>query len=197
MLEYILLTNPWLTVLLWFLLFLSDYTLTLYGARLYQSYGKEYISVRGSYELTPMHQEAIDNQRLPSLRLLLLLAASGVLILVFWYLSVQILDYFWAFLLLAGGVILREVVVHARHIQNIAIYRAARIPGALTGHIDYARWLVLRQSALELWVFAGILLLVFLFSGSLFVAGGALGCALTGLQHSRLSGKAGRMGKPT
>jgi hypothetical protein len=195
MLEYLLVTSPWPTILVWFLLFLSDYSLTLYGARLYESYGKEFVSIGGSYELTPIYQDAIDNQRRHSLRILLLLGASGVLIFAFWYVMVIVLHYSWAFLVLAGGLILRQVVVHVRHLQNIVLYRGARRPGALAGHIDYARWLVLRQSATELWGFAGIWLLAFLLTGSLFMAGGALGCALTAMQHSRWSRRAQRTGR--
>jgi hypothetical protein len=188
--EGMLIQNLWVWLLLWFLSFISDYYLTLYGARLYRAYGREHIVFGGSYELTPFHQEAIDELRPISVRLLALLVVSGIAIGLVWLLSIVVVQATWPFSLLMGGLLLRQAAVHVRHFRNLALYRDAGVPGALAGQIAYARWVVLHQSAVELWGFAGLFLFAYLATGSLFLAGGALSCTVTGWQHYRLSRKA-------
>lgn len=181
---------PWLAILLWIVSFASDYTLTLYGARLHRDHVAEHISYGGSYELTPAHQKAIDSQQRVSMRLAGLVVLAGLMLALVWWLSVRLLGLTWPFALLMGGLLLREVAIHLRHFRNIVIYRDARVPGALAGRIEYARWLVLHQSAVDLWGFAGLFLVTALLTSSVFMAGGALACAMTGAQHYRLSRKA-------
>ena len=179
----------WLALMLWYGSFASDLALTRYGAKLHRAHGQEHISYEGSYELTPALQKVIDGPERLSTRLWLPLALSGIMVAVVWYLSVILLELYWPFSLLMGGLLMRETAVHLRHFRNLAIYRNAGRPGALSGRIEYARWLVLHQSAVDLWGFAGLFLVTCLLTGSAFFLGGALACGLTGLQHQRLSRK--------
>jgi hypothetical protein len=188
--EGLLVQDLWLALFLWFLACFSDYYLTLYGARLYRDQGQGHVVIEGSYELTPAHQKAIDELRPFSLRFVALMALSGLAIGLVWLLSVAILHAAWPFSVLMGGLLLREAAVHLRHVRNLALFRAARLPGALTGQLTYSRWVVLHQSAVELWGFAGLFLFAAVATGSFFMAGGALSCALTGWQHYRLSKRA-------
>ena len=131
--EGMLVQNLWLWLLLWFLAYLSDYYMTLYGARLYKDQGPAHLVIQGSYELTPSHQKAIDALKPYSPRFLGLLALSGLGIGLVWLLSVVVLEAAWPFSLLMGGLLLREAAVHLRHFRNLALFRAARHPGALAG----------------------------------------------------------------
>jgi hypothetical protein len=190
MLEVFLAIYPWLAILLWILSFASDYYLTLYGARLHNAHVQEHISYGGSYELTPAYQQAVDSQQRISMRMAAVVSLIALLTALVWFLSVRLLGLTWPFALLMGGLLLREVAIHLRHFRNIVVYRDARRPGALTGKIEYARWLVFHQSAVDLWGFAGLFLLAALLTGSIFIAGGALACGLSGWQHYRFSRKA-------
>src|SRR5947207_12636171 len=72
--------NLWAGLSVWILLFVSDYTLTLICARLYQKSVREKIVFEGSYELTPYFQRDIDALRAVSPRFVwALLAMSFVL----------------------------------------------------------------------------------------------------------------------
>lgn len=190
MIENLLIHNVWLALALWVFAYVLDYYLTLYAARLYQNGAKEHFGFSGSYELTPYYQKEIDRLRLISPRFLLALALSSVGIWLVWWLAVSFFDLSPFFLLLIGGLISRQLIVLARHVRNIVLFRHARTAGNIQGRVDYTRRVTLRVSAAELLTFAAFFLLIFLISGSIFFVGGTLACTLTGLQHWRLASKA-------
>jgi hypothetical protein len=190
LIEQLLIHNIWLSIALWSAAYLLDYYLTLYGAQLYQSGGKEHFGFGGSYELTPYYQKEIDRLRLISPRFLLMLVLSSLAIGLVWWLAVRLLDLPELFLLLIGGLISRQLVVIARHVRNIVLFRHAQTPGNIQGRVEYTRRVTLRGSATELFTFAIIYLLIFLISGSVFFVGGALACTVTGIQHWSMASKA-------
>lgn len=53
MLENAWVTNIWVSLIIWSALYVSDYCLTIYGARLYHANLKKYVVFEGSYEFTP------------------------------------------------------------------------------------------------------------------------------------------------
>ncbi len=197
MFETFIAEQPVFALLLWALLYVGDYALTIYGANLYQSKLKAHIVFAESYELTPYFQKDINALRLLSPRFIFLLLVSTALLGVIWLLSVFYLGLAWLFSLAAGGIILREVTVYLRHIRNIATARAAGIPGAMQGQVQYARWFSLQISSTELISFAGLFLLFALAWRSWFFLGGFLGCASLGWQHRRAARKARMSQKPT
>ncbi len=181
--EQLLIYGVWFAMALWAGLYISDYYLTIYGARLSQVV-KEHIVLEGSYELTPYYQDDVDRHRLWSARLLLVLVLSSGTILVIWWMSVQWLDWPNIFSLLMGGLILSEAAIHMRHFRNIVLYRyAEKNAESLRGRIEYSRLLVLRLSAAEFFSFAALFLLAFGLSGNLFFLGGTLACVATGQRH--------------
>ena len=193
MIETLLIHTPWLAITLWAVSYLLDYYLTLYAARLYQAGAKEHFGFGGSYELTPYYQQEIDRLRLISPRFLLMLALSSLMIWLVWWLAVRWLGLSEFFLLLIGGLISRQLVVLTRHVRNIILFRHAQTPGNIQGRVEYKRHVTLHVSAAELFTFAIIYLLIFLISGSVFFAGGAFACTVTGIQHWRLANKAKSM----
>jgi hypothetical protein len=187
---------PQAAVALWAAAYLSDYYFTLAGARLYRSGANDHVVFEGSYELTPYYQGDVDRLRMLSRRLWLALAFSSVALLAVWWVAVQVLGVTWLFSFLLGALLLREAVVHLRHFRNIVLFRLGRRPDGLRGRLEYPRWLVLRASAAELFAFAALFgLLAALVDGWFFI-GGAVACAVTGLQHTRQAGKVSRKGPP-
>jgi hypothetical protein len=174
-LEALLVQNLWLTLLVWSALYAFDYVQTIRGARLYGQVGKQHIIIEGSYEMTPYFQADIDRLRpiSPRFLLMVLLGLAGI-VLVYWLTQAVGLPQLFA--LLAGGLILRLLVVHIQHIRNIASYRyVERHPDHIRGQIEYARPLLLSARATEYSLFAALYGVLFALTSSWFVLGGALG----------------------
>ena len=53
----------WPSLISLILLYISDYSLTVYCARLYQTRAKDKLVLEGSYELTPYYQRDVDSLR--------------------------------------------------------------------------------------------------------------------------------------
>jgi hypothetical protein len=190
--EYRLL-NVWLTTALWMIIYLSDYYLTIYGARLIRTHLAETITYEGSLELTPVFQKDVDRLRKFSPAFYLRLLVSAILLPAIWYLSLVLLGMPQFFLFAAGGLFLREAVVHLRHFRTIALALFARDPSGMQGKIHYARWFNLKVSGVEILSFAGFYLLLAGALGSWFFLGGAVSCLVTGLSHWRMSRKSYRV----
>jgi hypothetical protein len=189
MLEELLVNNIWLVILLWIVLYISDYQLTIVSARRYQTVGEKYLSVEGSFELTPFYERDVDALRRFSPRLLAVLALQCLLILFAWTLSKEWGGepvFFW----ILGAFFLLEVVIHIRHLRNLVTYHYFGQGEALWGKLDRSRWLVLRLSAVDLIGYAAIFLLVFLLTGSWFFVGGVTSCLVTAAKHWHQANKA-------
>jgi len=179
--EQFIYDNFWIPALLWVIVYISDYYLTIYGARLYKD-ASQYFSVDGSYELTPYYQQDINALRLLSPRFLLALFGSTLLLLVIRGLSAALgLPAFYVFL--CGAFLLMETVVHFRHIRNIVTYRQLKRGDAATGRLAYTRWFVYSVSATDVFAFAVFCLIIALLLGSWFFAGGAVGCTRIAIGH--------------
>jgi hypothetical protein len=188
-LQQILVQQVWLALVIWGIIYLSDYYLTIYTARLYQTHLKKHVIFEGSFELTPAFQKDINALRMVSPRFLALWLLSLVLIFLIWYLSVRVLDVPWLFSFLFGALFLREAAVHLRHLRNVALSGFTQAAGGLKGQLEYSRWLILKLSAVELLSFAGFCFLIFLALGSWFFFGGAISCLYTGVQYWLMSNK--------
>jgi hypothetical protein len=176
-----------LALAVWSVFYIADYYLTIYAARLYRTTAQAHFNVLGSYELTPYFQKDVNALKLVSARFVAMLVLSWVLITLIWFLSVKVIDFPELYLLALGGLVLRESVVHLRHVRNIATFHLSSSPGAVEGSIVYSRPFSLRLSAVELSAFAVFCLLLSLVVGSWFVLGGALACGVLALQHWRLA----------
>jgi hypothetical protein len=183
-------TNLSLTLALWTVVYLLDYALTIYAARLYLAGANRHLSFGGSLELTPQFQKDVDQLRRVSPRFIFFLLLSNLALILVWLLAVWVLSLPGLFALAAGAVILREVPVLLRHSRNLGLFRNARQPGALTGRLAYARWLVLRQSATELLGFAVLFVGIFALAHDWFWLGGAVGCAFLAHNHWRMARRA-------
>ncbi len=182
--EAILSGNLPLVLAAWAIIYIADYYGTLYTARLYQAYGREYISFGGSLELNPQFQHDIDRLRAFSPRFFLHLVLSLASILFMWLLCKGISGLNWFFVLFVGNLMLPEAVILTRHLRNLVFFTMAKRPGALVGRIEYSRPVALMQSETEMLGFALLFLFMSILTGSWFILGGAFGCAMAGLRHS-------------
>jgi hypothetical protein len=181
---------------IWTVLYISDYYLTIYAARLYQSGAKDHFSFEGSIEITPYYQEDVNALRRISPRFILMLIMSFGLILLLWLATVKFYSTPGLFSFGIGALILREAVVHIRHARNIFLFREACHSSGIEGRITYPRWLTLKASALELLSFAFLFLGLSLIGGSWFFIGGAFSCLGTSIRHFQYSKKARINEKP-
>ena len=186
--QYLLATSPWYGIILWMILYTSDYYLTLYSARGFREIGR--FQFEGSFELTPQYQKDIDHLRPISKLHIALLFAYSLLILIVWWITRLSIALQWAYPLYLGMFLLLEVAVHLRHFRNIFLIREIRRNGGADGQLTYKKWFSYRISSYELYLSAALFLLVALLTYSLFFLGGAIMCYGTGLKHSRLAQKA-------
>jgi hypothetical protein len=72
-------TSVWPGLTVWVLLYISDYALTIAGARLYRGGVSEKLAFEGSYEITPFFQRDINSLRRISPRFLVMLFVTTFL----------------------------------------------------------------------------------------------------------------------
>ena len=155
---------------------------------MYQKGVKEHFDFSGSIELEPAHQEEIDRFQAISFRYVLGLVLYGGLLWIVHYCGLANL-----FSVLWGGLFLLQLAIHLRHFHNLILFRYASRSIGIQGHIQYARWLVLRLSSIQFFGFSLMFSMAYLFFGSLVILGGAISCLLMALRHLVLSnGKAAK-----
>jgi hypothetical protein len=165
-------------VVLWLIVYVADYYLTLYGRQLWLQNAKDLLSFQGSYELNPYYQKDVDANKWVSRRFIFMVA-FGILWMLFMWGATHYLNLPQVFPAAMGFLLLMEIVVLSSHVQNIRLFKSAAITGSVEGHISYARWVSMDGTA---WKFAywGVIYLIFaLLLSNWFFAGGALSCFYT------------------
>jgi hypothetical protein len=185
--EFWLATSPWYGVILWILLYISDYSLTLASARGFREI--RHFQFEGSFELTPQFQKDVDALKPISRRHIILLVLISILILFLWWLTKHILFFPWTYLFILGMFLLMEVAIHFRHLRNLFMIREVRRHGGVEGQISYRKWFSYRVSAFEFYMFAALFLIIAVLNYSPFFLGGALACLAIAINHSKLAKK--------
>ena len=181
-------TSPWPALMVWVVLYISDYAFTIACAKMRRGPISEKIVIEGSYEITPYYQPDVDALRRFSPRFVTMLVYSALLLVAVWFLSAQSFPEFFTFA--AGAMILIEVTIHIRHLKNFMMYRRMSRSDCVRGRIEYSRAFILRTSADELFIFAGAYALLFAGSLSWFFLGGVASCLSVAMKHRRLAQKA-------
>jgi hypothetical protein len=181
------LSSPWPGLLVCTVLYVCDYTLTIICARLYRGGVNQKFVFEGSYEITPLFQKDVDSLRRVSPRFLATLILCGSLLAVSWLLSAQLQPELYEFVL--GVMILVQLSVHSRHLRNLFLFRAVNNTDEVHGRLEYSRALLLRMSAVEALIFSALYLILFAFTQSWFILGGAIGCLSVAAKHRSLSRK--------
>jgi hypothetical protein len=180
-------SSPWPGVILWLMLYISDYYLTIHSARGFRQIG--HFQFEGSFELTPQFQKDVDALKPVSARHLTLLVLCSLIIFVLWWVMVALLARPWLYNLYLGLFLLVEVAVHLRHLRNVFLIREIRRHGGVEGQISYRKWFSYTISAFEFYLIGCLFLIVALLSSSTFFLGGALACFGTGFRHGLLARK--------
>lgn len=180
--------SPWFGMILWIILYISDYYLTVYSARGFKEIG--HFQFEGSFELTPQYQKDIDALKPVSKRHIILLVLYSLVIAALWWVFVYRLALPRLYLLYLGMFILIEVAVHLRHLRNVFMINLARKEGGVEGQIMYRKHFSYKISSFELYLFGALFLIASALTFSAFFFGGAIMCFGTGLKHSRLAKKA-------
>ena len=186
--EFWLATSPISGVILWIILYVSDYYLTIYSARGFREIG--HFQFEGSFELTPLYQKDIDALKPVSKRHIILLVLYSLLIVFIWWFTKRLLFFPWTYLLYLGMFLLLEVAVHLRHLRNISLIREIRRNGGVEGEIKYRKWFSYRISASEFYLYSALFFVFAVLTYSPFFLGGAIMCFGTGFKHNRLAKKA-------
>ena len=185
--EFWLSTSPIPGVILWIILYVSDYYLTIYSARGFREVG--HFHFEGSFELTPQYQKDIDALKPVSTRHVISLALSSLFIVLIWWLTKRLPFFPWTYLLYLGMFLLLEIAVHLRHLRNISLIREIRKGGGVEGEIRYRKWFSYRISASEFYLYSVLFLIFAVLTYSPFFLGGAIMCFATGVKHNRLAKK--------
>ena len=187
MIDHYLTETPWIALAIWIVLYISDYSLTIWGATLRKETAAALIDEGGSYELTPVFRADVDALRWVSPTFLWYLFLTSLALLIAWWITVRHSEFPPGFLFCVGALVLLEVAVHVRHVRNIVFFRALRTPGAMEGHLRNSRWVILRLSATEFISFAILFAICFVVSAHPFFLGGTLTCLATGWEHEKRS----------
>ncbi len=186
-------STPYPGMILWIVLYISDYYMTLSSAKGFQEIG--HFHFEGSFELTPQFQEDINKQRKISRRHILFLVVYTLVILFAWWLFAKTFKAEWLYSIYLGTLILMEVAVHQRHFRNVSMVNAIKKEGGVEGEITYQKKLSYRVSANEFQVFAGLFFIVAVITYSPFFLGGAISCFGIGVRHNIYAGRAARASK--
>jgi hypothetical protein len=173
-------------MVLWGLLYISDYALTITCARLYGR--QKTIVFEGSYEITPFFQRDINSLRVVSPRFVFILLLTLGFLGLLWTLNESSpAPELWQFAL--GALIGIQLAVHMRHLRNLVLFRSINNADLIRGRIEYSRPVVLRASSWECFAFSGFYLILFAFTRSWFILGGVATCFSLGVKHRRLAAK--------
>src|SRR6185295_6059231 len=179
--EFWLSTSPIPGVILWMILYISDYALTIYSARGFNEIG--HFQFEGSFELTPQYQKDIEALKPVSKQHVILLVLYSLLIVFIWSLTKRLLFFPWTYLFYLGMFLLIEVAVHLRHLRNISLIREIKKGGGVEGQISYKKWFSYRISASEFYRYSALFLIFAMLAYSPFFLGGAIMCFATGIKH--------------
>ena len=182
--------NFWIGLAVWIALYISDYSLTLTCARLYQAGASRKFGFEGSYEITPIFQKDIDSLRRISPRFVTILVVTSLVLALTWLALGTVFPELPVFLL--GMLVSVQLSIHMRHFRNLHLFRAAT-RDEVQGRIAYPRAVMLRISSYEMIAFAGMFLVLYAFTLSWFVLGGVLGCLSVASKHGKYAkAEAGR-----
>ena len=82
-----------------------------------------------------------------------------------------------------------QLAIHIRHLRNLFLFRAISHTDLVRGRIEYSRPVVLRASSWECFAFSGLFLMLFIFTGSWFIAGAVVASFSLGVKHRMLAGR--------
>lgn len=169
-------------IVLWIIVYLCDYYLTLWGNQLYIRYGKNHIQFGGSYELNPIFQKDVDGFKMVSRRFVIFLLVYTAWLMLMW-LGARLFKLPQGFQVGVGYLILMEIPVLENHIQNINLFRHMKNTDVVDGQITYTRWVTMTFYVARFAYWAVIYAALFVITGSWFFVGGVLSSILISVRY--------------
>ena len=149
-----------------FALMLTDYFLTIIGNRFKNKKYSEYFDF--DYELNPLYQKDVEKNILINFRQIIysIIISFSVYLVALWG-SENIVEF------MSGALILHNIIIIARHINNIIIYSNINTKESLVeGKIHLTRKYLLLTSKLNYLAYVLVFSVINIFSFSYFVFGG-------------------------
>lgn len=175
-----LIGNPVMTISIWAVMYIFDYSSTLWFARLYRQSLYRHFTYEGGVELNPVFEKEIAGLRLVSPRFLVLLILMTTMLVFFGRFN----QVFGNFEFMVGAFLLLWMFIDLRHIRNFYFHLHLKSrPGSVEGHIKQSYWLNQRLVAYDAFTFGVVYGLAWLVSGQQFFLGGMFVCFLLALRH--------------
>ncbi len=173
MLDSIFSDTPWFTLSVAAVLYLIDVVLTLRERYLYFSGARDVIAMPELYPLNRPFDNAKGWKQLFDRRYVLYVVGMLVGVPLAWWVLVKQYNQPTFFLFGAGGLLLLELNEVIRLVGFNALHSAAKKQEGIQGSVEVTRFLFSNLYAIDMYGYALIYLLAFLYSGSLFFLGGA------------------------
>ena len=186
-----LIQNVWIILLLWSVVYLGDYFLTIYSAKKFRDKLSDHYEFERSFELNPIFEKDVNSLRTISPRHIVFWLLTSILLYLL-RLTTNLLNIPQLFYFMFGTLFLSEIAIHLRHIRNIAIIKSYGV-GAIIGQIKYSYWFGLKLSAWEMFGFSIVYGVFSLTERSWFFVGGAVGCLIISIKHYMGSNKARKL----
>ncbi len=177
---------PWIPVIICTILYLSDYYLTIWGAKLYRS--QNVVKHEGSYELTPAFIDDIDSFRIFSPTFFFWFVFRTCVLL---FTLILVRQASWLYGIIVGDFLFVELAIHIRHFNNIDTYRyySKMQKNGIKGSISYPKVFSYKRSANQLLAFGIFMLITYAMTLNWMILGGFLGVMSLAFNHRRLASK--------
>jgi hypothetical protein len=181
-----LVANSIITAFIWAVMYIFDYAVTLWFARIYRQSLNKHFSYEGGVEMNPMFEEDIAGLRQVSPRFLILLSLMTLVLILFGNID----PAYGSFEFLVGASLLMWVFIDLRHIRNLYFYQHVKNrPESVEGHIKKSYWLNQRLLAYDAFTYSAVYGLAWLVGGQQFFLGGTFVCFLLALRHFFLANR--------
>jgi hypothetical protein len=184
-----LVTHPLITALIWAVMYIFDYSATIWFARLYRQSLNRHFTYEGGVEMNPVFEKDVANLRVISPRFLILLSLMTFMLILFGWLD-QFNPLFGSFEFMVGAFLLLWVFIDLRHIRNLYFHlHLKNRPESVDGHIKQSYWLNQRLISYDAFMFGVIYGIAWLASEEQFFLGGAFVCLVLALRHFFLANR--------
>jgi hypothetical protein len=177
--------NPWLVAGLWGILSIIDFVATMLYSKAYREFLSDTVQYEHGVEMNPNFEKDVGQLRWFSPRYILSMLGVAALI----RLAGLWLPAPW-FEALAGAALLLVLITDLRHIENLSmVWFLKSDPESFKGRIEQSYKLSQRRVALGGFNIGVLYFLIFLLTGRIFFAGGALICVIYAIRHFLLSSR--------
>lgn len=184
-----LVAHPIVTALIWAVMYVFDYSATIWFARLYHQSLKRHFTYEGGVEMNPVFEKDVANLRLISPRFLILLSLMALILILFGWLD-PFNPLLGSFEFMIGAFLLMWTFIDLRHLRNLYFHlHLKNRPESVDGHIRQSYWLNQRLISYDAFMFGVVYGLAWLASGQQFFLGGAFVCLALALRHFLLANR--------